>query len=269
MTRVFRGARGLALAGAILACRPTPPSPSNITLVAHEYGYEMPASVPAGLVRLELRNQGRDVHEALLVRFADPRGSAGSYVDSVRAKVDFPSFATDQGGPGLTPAGRSTTVWLALSLGRYAVVCWKGDHLRLGMAHDLEVTAATGPSALPPAATADLSLRDYSFRLAAPLLAGPQILHIRNDGAEPHEADIFRLTDTTTIQDYLAWLKGGEVGRPPVDPVGGVGDLAPGRELWLAVDLKPGRYFILCQVPAASDGRRHYEHGMVLEFTVS
>ena len=71
------------------------------------------------------------------------------------------------------------------------------------------------------------------------------------------------------MQDYLAWLKGGEVGQPPVDPIGGLGDLAPGREIWLALALPPGRYFILCQVPASGYGRPHYEHDMVLEFTVT
>lgn len=258
----------LTLAGILAACRPASVPPASLTVLAHEYGYEMPTSVPAGLVRVELQNQGRDVHEALIVHFTDPRGTAATYVDSVRARVDFPAFATDLGGPGLTLPGNATTVWLALTPGRYAVVCWKGDHLRLGMAHDLDVTRATGPSSPPPAAATELSLRDYTFHLAAPLQAGPQILHIRNDGAEAHEADIFRLSDTTTVQDYLAWLRGGEVGPPPVDPIGGLGDLAPGRELWLGLALPPGRYFILCQVPASGDGRPHFEHGMVLEFTV-
>jgi hypothetical protein len=30
----------------------------------------------------------------------------------------------------------------------------------------------------------------------------------------------------------------------------------------------PGRYFMVCQVPAKADGRAHYKHGMVTEFTV-
>lgn len=137
------------------------------------------------------------------------------------------------------------------------------------MAHDLEVTAATGPASLPPKASAELTLEDYSFHLAAPLSSGRQILHIRNAGTEAHEADIFRLATGTTVQDYIAWERAGEIGIPPVDPVGGLGDLMPGREIWLAVDLAPGRYFILCTISAAGDGKPHYEHGMVLEFTVS
>ncbi len=253
----------------LMACRATSAPPPALTLVSHEYGYEMPASVPAGLVRITLRNDGRDVHEGLIVSFTDPRGSAAAYVDSVRADVDFPAFATDIGGPGLTLSGDSTTVWIELSPGRYGVVCWKGDHLRRGMAHDLEVTAATGAASEPPVASAEIVLRDFTFLPSTALRPGRQVLHVRNEGNEPHEADIFRLSDSTSVGDYLAWLKGGEAGPPPVDPVGGLGDLAPGRELWLSIDLPPGRYFLLCQVPASDDGRPHYEHGMVLEFTVS
>lgn len=254
---------------ALAACRATPAPPTVVTLVAHEYGYEMPVSVPAGLVQFTLRNEGRDVHEGLIVHFTDPGGSAAAYVDSVRADVDFPAFATDIGGAGLTLSGDSTTVWIELTPGRYRVVCWKGDHLRRGMAHDLVVTAATGAASKPPPASAEISLRDFTFLPSTALRPGRQVLHVRNDGNEPHEADIFRLSDSTSVGHYLAWLKGGEVGLPPVDPVGGLGDLAPGRELWLLIDLPPGRYFLLCQVPASGDGHPHYEHGMVLEFTVS
>jgi uncharacterized cupredoxin-like copper-binding protein len=238
-------------------------------LLAHEYNYDMPATVPAGLVRIELRNQGQDVHEALLVQFTDSTGSARAYVDSVRAHVDFPAFATDVGGPGLTLPGESSTVWLSLPAGRYAFVCWKGNHLSQGMAHDLTVTRTARPGAPPPEATADLSLLDYTFHLASPLTSGRHILHIRNDGTELHEADIFRLPGATSVQDYIAWHKAGEVGRPPADPIGGLGDMAPGRELWMALVLTPGRYFIICQIPARGDGRPHSEHGMILEFTVS
>ena len=71
------------------------------------------------------------------------------------------------------------------------------------------------------------------------------------------------------LNDYLAWLRSGEIRVPPIVPVSGIGDLAPGREIWVEVNLPPGRYFLLCQVPAAVDGRAHYEHGMVREFTVS
>jgi hypothetical protein len=264
----LRRLAGLAWLPLLGACDRPAGGPPVLPVTAREFAYAMPAQVPAGLVQVRLTNQGTDLHEALIVRLTGPGASASSYVDSVRANVDFPAFATDLGGPGLTLPGTSSLVWLALEPGRYAIVCWKGNHLRQGMAHDLEVTAAAGaPVALPPS-TATVQLADYTFAPSGPLQPGQQVLHIRNGGSEAHEAELFRLAEGQTPADYLRWLKEGEVGVPPVEPVGGLGDLAPGREIWVQVTLRPGRYFWLCQVPAA-DGRPHYERGMLLEFTVA
>ena len=134
-------------------------------------------------------------------------------------------------------------------------------------AADLVVTDPIGPKAARPASTVELTLDDYQFALSRPLDAGRHLVHIRNQGREPHEADVFRLPDRATVNDYTAWLQH-EVGLPPVEPVGGIGDVVPGNEIWLELDLRPGRYFILCTVTAATDSQPHYRHGMLLEFTV-
>jgi uncharacterized cupredoxin-like copper-binding protein len=238
-------------------------------VVASEYAFDAPRQVQAGVVHIQLLNHGTDVHESLIVRFSGTAGSAGAYVDSVRADVDFPAFAVDLGGPGLTAAGDSTEVWLELAPGRYALVCWKGDHLQRGMARDLEVIGRTEAGrSRPPAADLVLGLIEYGYVLDGPLTAGRHVIRIENRGKQPHEADIFRLAPGLAVRDYVAWLDNGEHGESPVRPVGGVGDLAPGHEMWLAVSLTPGRYFIICQVPDAHDGQPHHRHGMVREFAV-
>ena len=238
----------------------------TLPVVARDFAFTMPATIPSGLVRLRLTNAGHDLHEAMLVHFIRPGGSARAYVDSVRADVSFPAFTEDIGGAGLTMPGASSATWLVLQPGRYAVVCWKGDHLRQGMAHDLIVTAAPG-RAEPPHASAELVLRDFSYVLDRPLTAGHHVLHVVNRGTEPHEADIFRITDSTGFAAYDRWLEH-EVGLPPITPVGGIGDLLPGREAWMELQLTPGRYLILCTIPAANGRKPHYTLGMRYEFTV-
>ena len=37
---------------------------------------------------------------------------------------------------------------------------------------------------------------------------------------------------------------------------------------WIELHLTPGRYFMVCQVPAKADGRPHYKIGMVHEFSI-
>jgi uncharacterized cupredoxin-like copper-binding protein len=257
------------LAGASLAgCRRPAPAATELSIVANEYGFQMPDSVPAGLVHITLHNAGHDIHEAVLIHFLDTSYTAAAYADSVRANVDFPSNAEDIGGAALTLPGDSSGVWLRLAPGRYAVTCWKEDHLSRGMVHDLRVVASNRPSADPPKPGRELALVDFGYKLDTPFTAGHYVLHVRNAGTEDHEGDMVKASATAGLREYLAWMKSGSHGLPPVAPVAAFGDMYPGKEAWIELHLTPGRYFMLCQVPARADGRPHYEHGMIYEFTV-
>jgi uncharacterized cupredoxin-like copper-binding protein len=227
----------------------------------------MPSRIPAGLVHLRLVNQGPDIHEGDVILF-NQAGSAAGYVDSVRADVDFPAFALDMGGTGLTPPGDSTDVYLQLEPGRYAVVCWKGDHLRRGMAHDFVVTPDSSVTPAPPHEDLTILLTEYGYQLSGPMRAGRHLIKVENRGSQPHEADIFRPHPGKTVGDYIAWLAAGENGLPPADAVGGVGDFISGRTVWQAVTLTPGHYFLICQVPDPVRMKPHYALGMVREFEV-
>ena len=249
-------------------CREPAHTAPELAIVASEYGFHMPDSIPAGLVHITLRNAGKDMHEAQLVHFTDTIGTAAAYVDSIRAHVDFPSNAEDIGGAALTLPADSSGVWLRLTPGRYAVVCWKEDHLSRGMAHDLRVVESHGDATDAPVASHQLTLVNFAFILDTPFVRGRSILHVRNTGTEPHEGDIIKLSSTAGFREYLAWLEGDEHGLPPTTPVGGFGDLYPGKEAWTDLHLTPGRYLILCGVRAKADHNPHYTHGMFKEFTI-
>ena len=122
--------------------------------------------------------------------------------------------------------------------------------------------------AQPPTPTRQLTLVDFAFTFDTPLTAGPHVIHVRNTGTEAHEADIIKASPTAGPREYLAWIDSGSKGLPPVAPVAAFGDIYPGKEAWVAVHLTPGRYFVLCQVPAKADGRPHFKHGMFTELTV-
>jgi uncharacterized cupredoxin-like copper-binding protein len=269
MSRHDLAAIALAFAASCLsACRERVTAGPELRITSHEYEYRMPDSVPAGLVHITLRNAGHDIHEAMLVRFTDTIGTAAAYADSVRAKVDWPSNAEDVGGAALTLPGDSSGVWLRLAPGHYAVVCWKEDHLSRGMVHDLWVVPSNTAPRQPPTATRQLTLVDFAFAFDKPLTGGTYVLHVQNTGTEAHEADIIKATPTAGLREYLAWIDSGSHGLPPVAPVAGFGDIFPGKEAWVPLRVTPGRYFIICQVPAKSDGRPHYKHGMFTEFSV-
>jgi hypothetical protein len=135
------------------------------------------------------------------------------------------------------------------------------------MTHDLRVVSSSDVSAEPPQVTRQMQLVDFAFVLDTPFTAGRHVLHVRNAGSEAHEGDIFRTTPAAGLREYQAWLDSGEHGLPPVTPVAGFGDIYPGQEAWVELVLTPGRYFIVCQVPA-TDKRPHFKHGMYSEFVI-
>ena len=235
-----------------------------VRLVASDFRFDGPATLPAGLVRLRLVNDGSDIHEALIVRLIADSGSAAAYVAAWRRGVFWPPFARDVGGTALTRPGDSSDVWLRLEPGRYVVICTKGDHLDRGMAADLTVTDPSGGSLPPPAADLELELDDYAFRFPARVAAGPHVVHVVNRGSEPHELDIYRVPPGGRFEDLEAWFDGGEQGLPPFETAGGGADLYPDHEEWISMALPPGHYLIVCTIRRGlkDDGTPHYGLGM-------
>src|SRR5216110_787983 len=73
-----------------------------IRLVASEYKYQMPDTISSGFHLWRLVNNGSLWHEAVIFRFTNDTSTINDYVDQVRKGIDFPSFAIDYGGPGMT-----------------------------------------------------------------------------------------------------------------------------------------------------------------------
>jgi uncharacterized cupredoxin-like copper-binding protein len=238
-----------------------------LRIEAFEYGYEHADTVPSGLTRVRLVNRGGEWHEALLARLADARAFAADYADSARAGVDFPAFARGFGGPSLTVPDDSTDIIINLIPGRYAIVCWFKGHLLSGMISDVLVVDHRATDQRLPQEATTLTMLDYAFALSAPLAAGRNVIRVENRGAEIHEVDVFRLNAGISSDALVAWQAGDQEGEAPGVPVGGTLDVEPGDQVWVEVDLEPGRYVLICTVPAP-DGQPHAHKGMVLEVEV-
>src|SRR5687767_15072371 len=131
-----------------------PAQPRLLRLEASDFTFAAPATVAAGLTRVRLVNRGSEWHEALITRL--PAGtSAEAYLAAARAGESFPVGAVDFGGPGVVPMGDSSEVVLRLPPGRYAIVCWSGNHVKRGMIATLTVAepdprAERADTAAPP-----------------------------------------------------------------------------------------------------------------------
>jgi hypothetical protein len=268
MTRVGLPAIWIVVTATVasLSSRATALPAPVVRIVASDSGFNMPRHVPAGLAELRLVNHGNVLHEGVLVHFIAP-GSAAAYADSFRAGVDFPANAEDVGGPGLALPGDSTHVWLRLTPGRYAVLCFYKSHLTHGAARDFEVVPAVS-HATPPVSDIQIHLYNYGFEVHGKWTAGHHVVSVDNAGPAPHEFDPYRLAPGKSPEDFFHWLEHGRPGPPPATALGGSGSMVRGRQVWLPLTLTPGRYFMFCEVTENGDSIPHYRHGMYKEFEV-
>ncbi len=112
---------------------------------------------------------------------------------------------------------------------------------------------------------------EYAFVMPERIKGGWATLEFENTGDEWHEFALAKLGEGKTIDDvkqYLADPKSQE-GPPPdwVQIRAGIPTLGGGVKASLTQRLEPGRYVLLCFLPAP-DGKSHIEHGMLKTFDV-
>lgn len=244
----------------------------HVTIVATDYAFQAPDSIRAGVVDLHLVDHGKAPHQAWLVRLEDGK----TLKDALRAlsKGRMPPWMVNVGGPNaVMPGGGEADATLLLAPGSYGIICLvpnaKGvPHVFLGMSRALRVTGpAAGASAALPAADDTIGLTNYAFLVSHPLGAGRHRLLFVDRADQPHEAVFVRLAPGKSPEDFAAWTDT-QQGPPPGAMVGGITGLSPGREAEAEVDLTPGRYGLICFLPDRKDGKPHFMHGMITEFTV-
>ena len=274
--------RAVLVAGAIAAplvslSRPAAPTakPRVLTVVASEYSFELPASVPAGLTTIRLVNKGKELHHMVLVRF-DEGKSLDDLFAAMKQGADGPppSWLHEVPSPNAVGPNGETSVTVALQPGNYAVLCFipaadHAPHVAKGMAKPFKVTPAYGAkTAALPKADVTMTLVDYDFALSKPLKAGKHVIRVKNGASQPHEVQLVRLDPGKTPADVTAWVDKQE-GPPPGLPLGGVVGVAPGTQANWPVTLEKGEYALICFIGDAKDGKPHFAHGMSKQITVN
>lgn len=117
----------------------------------------------------------------------------------------------------------------------------------------------------PPVPTLDVHMTDYRYQHQPAALAGRLVFRIANAGSVEHTLTLLRMPDDFTKPPQALFVDS------TVRTFGVTANLfphKPGTTGTFAVDLQPGRYALVCFL-TDSDGRKHFEHGMVSELTVS
>jgi len=190
------------------------------------------------------------------------------YIDSVNKGIDFPSFSTDVGGPGMTVPKDSDEVVMDLSPGKYGIVCTIDNHLMAGMSKEFYVIKKENTvSVKPPKEDLTLILSDTGFSFTRPASYGNNLVKVINNGEQYHEVDFIKLNEGNTKEDYIKWINS-RAGLPPCTAVGGTLDFISGNEVWLPLNLSKGNYVLSCLVPDVHTGKSHLNMGIIGEFTI-
>lgn len=119
-------------------------------------------------------------------------------------------------------------------------------------------TTTTNPAA--PTAQADTvtgTVNEFAVKIAPDQVrAGKVTFRVTNSGKLPHEFVILRTGKP-------AGKLGGGTRVSENGHVGEIGDMAPGATKSVTLDLRPGHYSVICNLPS------HYKMGMHADFTVS
>jgi hypothetical protein len=243
---------------------------SVVTIVATDFAFDAPASIPAGPTTLRLVNRGPELHHVQLVRIEE--GHTFEELAKINPEAGPPpAWIRFVGGPNAPVPGAESQATLNLEPGNYAILCFIPSpdgvlHMMKGMARPLTVTPPAVAST-PSAPHARITLRDYSYELTGEITAGRRTIRVDNQAAQPHELIVVRLAPGKTAQEMVSWLLKME-GPPPGAPQGGTSLLARGVSNDATIDFQPGEYALLCMVPDAHDGKPHVMHGMVSQITV-
>lgn len=159
---------------------------------------------------------------------------------------------------------------LALALAFGAAACDDDDE---GGGEEATPTAGAEPT--EPSAEAgvlEVTGLDYTYSSPSSIAGGVTTIHFTNGSeAEDHQAQLFRLNEGTTFEDFNATLltAASEADVLPLGTlVGGLG-VGAGGTAEAVLDLQEGTHVMLCFIPSPADGTPHVAKGMITTLEVT
>jgi uncharacterized cupredoxin-like copper-binding protein len=246
--------------------------PRVVTVVARDFAFQVQDEVPAGLVTFQFQNRGANLHHMAIMKLDEGKTLQDLFA-AFQAGGAPPAWAHDMGGPNAPDPGSDANATLMLEPGSYALLCFVDipdhvPHLMKGMAKLLRVTPAVVPAASRAiAGDVTMTLTDYAFTLSKPITRGVHTIRVENPAAQSHEVELVKLAPGKTVQDLVAWIADPQ-GPPPGSALGGIAGMRYGVVQSFTHDFAPGEYGLICFLPGP-DGKPHFMHGMMQQFTVS
>jgi len=109
---------------------------------------------------------------------------------------------------------------------------------------------------------------DFRFELSGPITAGFHIVRVVNNGSQPHEVVVVRLSPDASADDFLNAFRPGVAVSPAGHPVGGLVGIDPGRDGFFRMNFAAGNYGLICFLPDITRGAPHFTRGMMMDISV-
>lgn len=191
--------------------------------------------------------------------------------------------AQTMGGPGFTAAGTTSKTTVNLGPGQYVVECYVKNeeevfHSSIGMLDHISVTEEPSGVEEPDPTTRVTISSTEGIRFDPDLQEGNHIVAIHFEdqttyaNLQGHNVQLVQLSDNddeALLDDLSAWMDwrqpGSLVNRAPEGAtfMGGTMEMAGGRTAYYHVNLEPGDYTWISEVPDAAD------HNMLKPFTIT
>ncbi len=246
---------------------------ASLAFTASESGKESklsgPESVEAGVVEIELTNDGEKDHNVQLIRF-DEGHEATEALKAGNAWGDggkpLPEWVHLAGGTGTVAGGESTKTTAQLEPGKYAALDLEAEGPSGPVFAEFEVTGEGGGE--PPSADATIEAKEYEFK-ATGLKAGTNTVSFDNVGEQPHHVAAVAMAEGATIDDVKKFFET-EKGKPPIDESKSFDTavIEGGATQVVEFDIEAGKYAVLCFVPDREGGPPHAARGMISEVEV-
>lgn len=164
------------------------------------------------------------------------------------------------GGVGLVSPGETAQTTIYVDPGTYVVECYVKTN---GIFHPMTKQVIVKESSLsqtPPTATFDLAVsREGGIKMPAEIPAGLQTIavHFKDQGPHEHflghDVHLVKLeenTDLEKLNSWMTWTTPEGLNTPaPVKFLGGAQEMPAGSTAYISIDLKPGNYAWIAEVP--------------------
>jgi plastocyanin len=230
----------------------------------------VPESAEAGLAEITFRNDGKADSDLQLIRVEGDR-SAQEVVDGLGKAMKgqaFPEWFFAGGGVGPTAPGQSRTVTQVLEPGTYYAFDTEGSQGPPDAKSAASVEVSGEESDEEVEADGTISAFEYGFESDGVSADATEVL-FENKGAQPHHIVYAPLRGDDTAEDVEEFLDS-EKGKPPFEEkdVTNTAVIEGGESQLVPLDLKPGRYALLCFVSDRQGSKPHALKGMVGEVEV-